>query len=33
MDKQNEHQLIERIVGNRIEMNKRKLEIDSLLPL
>ena len=33
MDKQNEHQLIERIVGNRIETNKRELGIDSLLPL
>ena len=29
MDKQNEHQLIERIVGNRIETNKRELGIDS----
>ena len=29
MDKQNEHQLIERIVENRIETNKRKLGIDS----
>lgn len=33
MDKQNEHQLIERIVGSRIETNKRELGIDSLLPL
>ena len=29
MDKQNEHQLIERIVGNRIETNQRELGIDS----
>jgi len=33
MDKQKEHQWIERIVGNRIETNKRELGIDSLLPL
>ena len=33
MDKQNEHQLIERIVGICIETNKRELGIDSLLPL
>jgi len=29
MDKQNEHQLIERIVGSCIETNKRELGIDS----
>jgi len=33
MDKQKEHQLIERIVGSCIETNKRELGIDSLLPL
>jgi len=33
MDKQKEHQLIERIVGKRIETNKRELGIHSLLPL